>query len=131
MKWHEIYPQILKEETKIMKAQTNASLENKQGNLVWYEAIVNNYETEFDIAIVYQPNHPFDPPKAYILKPEVPHSTTYHTHADGSLCLYEPSTVYGMKISALMIRNWACMWATAYENFLNTGEWDYKLFENT
>jgi hypothetical protein len=121
--WWERYPERAAREIQLMDENTNATWSIQDRDFVWNETIYNNYRTSFDIAIVCQNNHPFDNPKAFVLNPVITPALKYHiwTH-DESLCLNEPGDL-DSSATALTIRDLACLWCTAYENWVETGEW--------
>jgi hypothetical protein len=121
--WWDRYPERAAREIQLMEENTNAAYSFQDRQLVWSETIYNNYGRPFTIAIAHQHNHPFDLPKAFVLEPQVPPDLKHHIWPhDESLCLYMPGDL-DSSTTALTIRNLACMWATAYEVYLETGEW--------
>jgi len=120
--WWERYPRRFEQEAALMEEHTNAWHSVQDGYLVWNEAIYNCYDTPFDIAIVHQHRHPFDDPRAFVIFPEIRPSMSYHMFGDGHLCLSMNGEL-DSATTALTVRNLACLWVSAYEVYMRTGEW--------
>lgn len=120
--WWERYPIRAQREKSLMYQHTNARMKIIDGQMVWHEAIFNEFRTLFEASYIAQSSHPFDPPKTYITYPEITPSMEYHMYSDGHLSLArEPdmdknTTIYD-------IRNWTVLWITQYEVYSKTGEW--------
>jgi hypothetical protein len=123
--WWEQYPARAESEIDQMEANTNATWTIENGHVVWNETVMNNYGAVFEIAVVCQQNHPFDPPQAFVLDPEIVPDLKYHMFPDGHLCLSAPGEL-DSHATALTIRNLACAWVTLYETYMRTGLWDAR-----
>jgi len=120
--WWERYRQRYRQEVSDMERYTNATLKAVDGQLVWNERIYSGLHKPYDIAIVAQNNHPYDPPQAFILYPSIVPSLTYHMWPGGDLCLARDCDM-SSRTTVLIIRNWTCMWASLYDIYLRTGDW--------
>ena len=119
--WWVRFPKRALDEIIRMEENTNAELFVHYNQLIWEETIENNFGEVFKFSIETQPNHPFTPPKVFLLHADS--NVQAHRWGDRSLCLFKPEA-YNSNMSVLQIRNLACSWAfcaTAYEN--NGGEW--------
>jgi len=121
-KWWEKNPKRYRDEVKAMELHTNAVMTILDDKIVWQETICCDLGNSYNIAIVCQDNHPFEPPRAYILKPEIEPRLDIHMYSDGHLSLsMEPDM--NSETTALDIRNWTGLWVTCYEIYQGTGEW--------
>ena len=125
--WWEKYPDRFQEECKKMEEYTNAWMRLPDGSglpgefspgvyLAWEEIVTSNSGRRYRILIVSQRDHPYSPPIAWILEPEV--RKVHHMLGDGRLCLHGPS-ITPDKTYVLNLRNWACEWIDCYER----GDW--------
>jgi len=121
-KWWKKYPERLKEEIKIMKSETNAVMGKMDGQIFFYETIGNLFGSSYDIIMICQDNHPFDPPKAYVLKPKMNPNIECHMYPDGHLDL-AGSCDLDRKLTVLDIRNRAYIWIGSREIYQGTGQW--------
>ncbi len=116
--WWVEYPRRAVEEIFLMNLNTNATVENEDDNLVWFETIVTDFGQTHDLIIVSEPGYPHKMPKAF-----VPDTTTHiHKMDDESLCLFDTCD-YSSKMTILEIRNQACAWCFAYDAYIQTGQW--------
>jgi len=121
-RWWEKNPKRYRDEVQAMKLYTNAAMTISDCTVVWHEKICSEFDNSYDIAIVCQENHPFEPPQAYILKPEIEPSMDIHINYDGHLDLSRDRDIIS-KITVLDIRNGTCLWVTCYEIYQETREW--------
>ena len=122
MAWHQQDPDRFAREVELMDERTRARLRRCDDRLYWVEELVSEGGEPYTLAIEYPERFPFEPPKAFIVSPDL--EDPPHQLPDGSLCLWDdPAVASGAKTTAVAVRNRAVTWYLAYEIWKLTGEW--------
>jgi ubiquitin-protein ligase len=122
MVWFETNQKRFNDEMKILKRlYPKARIFIQDRQLTIYLKILGRVH-EYMARIVYPNDFPYNPPKAYIIKPELPKlHQQIHRYSDGSLCLAKPNEI-DTQITGKIICDWVRDWVRSYEIWLNTGK---------
>lgn len=121
MTWYERDPQRLAVEVELLRATSNGAFARAGNELVFEEDLYVD-GVEFGIRILFPDNFPFAPPRAFLLRPDLPASVEVHRFVDGALCLHAEDE-WTPRCTGLWIRNRAVAWVHALVTFSNTGHW--------
>ncbi len=123
MTWYVRDPRRLALEERAMVQNTNAVLRKEGPALAWFEETVSKATGQrYVIKVAYPERFPHEPPKAFVLYPDV--AGAPHRLGDQSLCLFDnPFAAVGVKTTALLVRTRAVVWILAYEVWRATGNW--------
>jgi len=122
--WYQTKPKRYQEEVKAMNdfypgmELATAS----QGQKLWRGKLTTWRGNVYDIQLVYPTFFPFEPPKAYVLKPKI--EVSRHIYKDGHLCLFRrDDRTWQPRTTAATMVSWVSRWLHCYEVWQDTGEW--------
>lgn len=121
MTWWRFDSQRFALEVDLLRRASNGSFGRIGEVLVFDEELLVD-GLRFGIRILFPDNFPFAPPRAFLLRPELPASLDIHRFVDGGLCLHA-SDEWTPRCTGLWLRNRAAAWVHAVAEFSNTGEW--------
>jgi len=120
-RWYVRHWKRLKAEQIIMNERF-AQFVLKEGNrrLFWEGILLTNFQTYYQVEIIYPPNYPYQRPVFRVLWPKI-RKRSPHVYVDGSLCVYPDhwnhkrcTTPAGVSLVA--------SWLFLYEFWLRTGK---------